>query len=42
MVVIDKIRKYTHFIHVKSTYKDINIAEIFMNFFLDCMLFLKW
>jgi hypothetical protein len=30
MVVIDKLRKYAHFIPVKSTYKAINIAEIFM------------
>jgi hypothetical protein len=30
MVVIDKLSKSTHFIHVKSTYKSINIAEIFM------------
>jgi hypothetical protein len=33
MVVIDKLNKSTHFIPVKSTFKDINIAEIFMNFF---------
>jgi hypothetical protein len=31
MVVIDKLREYTHFIPVKSTYKAINITEIFMN-----------
>jgi hypothetical protein len=30
MVVIDKLRKSTHFIPVKCTYKAINIAEIFM------------
>jgi hypothetical protein len=30
MVVIDKLSKSTHFIPVKSTYKSINIAEIFM------------
>jgi hypothetical protein len=30
MVVIDKLSKSAHFIPVKSTYKDINIAEIFM------------
>jgi hypothetical protein len=29
MVVIDKLSKYAHFIPVKSTYKAINIAEIF-------------
>ena len=30
MVVVDKLRKETHFIHVKTTYKDANIADIFM------------
>ena len=30
MVVIDKLRKSAHFIRVKSTYKPINIVEIFM------------
>jgi hypothetical protein len=30
MVVIDKLSKSTHFIPVKSTYKSINIIEIFM------------
>jgi hypothetical protein len=30
MVLIDKLNKSTHFIPVKSTFKDINIAEIFM------------
>jgi hypothetical protein len=30
MVVIDKLSKSAHFIPVKSTYKEINIAEIFM------------
>ena len=30
MVVIDKLSKYAHFIPMKSTYKEINIAEIFM------------
>jgi transposase InsO family protein len=30
MVVIDKLIKYAHFIPMKSTYKEINIAEIFM------------
>jgi hypothetical protein len=30
MVVIDKLNKSTHFISVKSTFKAINIAEIFM------------
>jgi len=29
MVVIDKLTKFAHFILVKSTYKDINIAKIF-------------
>ena len=30
MVVVDKLSKATHFIPVKSTYKAINIANIFM------------
>ena len=30
MLVIDKLSKSTHFIHVKSNYKSINIAEFFM------------
>ena len=30
MVVIDKISKYAHYILVKSTFKAINIAKIFM------------
>ena len=30
MVVIDKLSKFAHFIPVKSTFKDINVAEIFM------------
>jgi hypothetical protein len=30
MVVIDKLSKSAHFIPVKSTFKAINIAEIFM------------
>ena len=30
MVVIDKLSKYAHFIPVKSTFKAINIDEIFM------------
>ena len=30
MVVIDKLIKYAHFIPVKSTYKEINIAKLFM------------
>jgi hypothetical protein len=33
MVVIDKLSKSAHFIPVKSTFKDINIAEIFMKIF---------
>jgi hypothetical protein len=42
MVVIDKLSKSTHFIPLKSTYKAINIAEIFMKKYLDCMEFLRW
>jgi len=30
MVVVDKLSMYAHLIPVKSTYKNINIAEIFM------------
>ena len=30
MVVVDKIRKDTHFIHVQTTYKHVNNANIFM------------
>jgi len=30
MVVVDKLSKATHFIHVKSTYKAVNIVDIFM------------
>jgi hypothetical protein len=30
MVVVDKLSKTTHFILVKSTYKAINIAQIFV------------
>jgi len=30
LVVIDKLNNFAHFIHVKSTLKAINIAEIFM------------
>ena len=30
MVVLDKLSKATHFILVKTTYKDANIANIFM------------
>ena len=30
MVVVDKLSKETHFIPVKYTYKDANIADVFM------------
>ena len=30
MVVVDKLSKASHFIHVKSTYMVVNIADIFM------------
>ena len=30
MVVVDKLSKASHFIHVKTTYKVANIANIFM------------
>ena len=31
MVVVEKLSKETHFIPVKTTHKDSNIAKIFMN-----------
>ena len=30
MVVVDKLSKEAHFIPVKTTYKDVNIADIFL------------
>ena len=30
MVLVDKLRKETNFIPVKTTYKDANIVDIFM------------
>ena len=33
MVVVDKLSKAVHFIPVKSTYKDANIADIFLKKF---------
>ena len=30
MVVVEKLSKETHFILVKTTYKDANIVDIFM------------
>jgi hypothetical protein len=30
MVVVDKLRKYAHFILVSSTFKEIDIAQVFM------------
>ena len=30
MVVVDKLSKPVHFIHVKTTYKDANIDDIFL------------
>jgi hypothetical protein len=30
MVVVDKLRKATHFIPIKSTYKAIYVANVFM------------
>jgi hypothetical protein len=34
MVVVDKLSKYAHFIHVNSTYKVVHIALFFMKYFL--------
>ena len=30
MVVVDKLSKYAHFIPLKSTYKVVNVAKIFL------------
>ena len=30
MVVVEKISKEAHYIHVKTTHKDVNIADVFM------------
>jgi hypothetical protein len=30
MVVVDKLSKSAHFIPIKSTYKEIDIAQVFM------------
>jgi hypothetical protein len=30
MVVVDRLRKSTHYVHVKSTCKEVNISNIFM------------
>ena len=30
MVIVNKVSKEAHFIPVKSTYKDVNIADIFL------------
>ena len=35
MVVVDKLSKETHFIPIKTTYKDANIADIFMKMILS-------
>ena len=35
MVVVDKVIKKEHFIPVKTTYKDANIANIFMKEFFQ-------
>jgi len=35
MVVVDKLSNSTHFILVKSTYKVVNIADIFMKEFFQ-------
>ena len=37
MVVVDKLSKYAHFIPVKTTFKGVNIAEIFLQEISDCM-----
>ena len=35
MVVVDKLSKTTHFIPVKTTYKDANIDDIFLKQFFS-------
>ena len=35
MVVVDKLSKAAHFIPVKTTYKDANIADIFLKQFFS-------
>ena len=35
MVIGEKLIKVAHFISVKSTYKDVNIADIFMKEFFQ-------
>jgi len=42
MVVVDKLIKYTHFILVQSTYKIVQIANIFMNKFSGYMEYQWW
>ena len=37
MVVVDKLSKATHFVPVKTTYKDTNIADIFFKKKFGCM-----
>jgi hypothetical protein len=41
MVVVDKLTKATHFIPVKSTHKETNIAEIYMQKIVRCMVYLR-
>ena len=37
MVVVDKLSKVAHFIPIKSTYKAVNIADIFMKEIFKCL-----
>jgi hypothetical protein len=30
MVVVDKLTKYSHFIPLKTTHKEVDVADIFM------------
>ena len=41
IVVLDNLINEIHFILVKYTFKDINIADIFRKKFLDCMVYQK-
>ena len=40
-VVIDKLSKASHFIPVKSTYKEVHIADIFLTKYLDCIGYIR-
>ena len=41
MEVVDKLSKSTHFIPIKTTYKAVNIVDIFQKKNSDCMEYRK-